>query len=129
MGGAHGKLADGTQVGVSAEGRAFAQAISRMHCIFRGCDGEFAALSEAINAHGKQSAQCKDAAQALQVCQRRRTEQFQLIESTCGPAQETFRKCTASKLAEKGAGHEHECLPVLHTFLDCAERALQDRAG
>ena len=128
MGNAPGSLTleDGTHVGsTSAEGRAFAAAIHRMHCIFKGCDEEFAAVSEAVNTHGKQSEQCRAAAGVLKACQQRRTEHFTIIEAACGPAQETYRSCTARIQMEKGPGFEHECLPVLHLFLDCAERALQ----
>ena len=132
MGGAHGKLADGTQVGVSAEGRAFAQAISRMHCIFRDCDAEFRELSDAINQHGRKSEEFTAAANKLQQCQQRRTTDFTAIEARCGPAQEAYRLCVQrvhSSVESDSAGAEHACLPVLHIFLDCAQAALDAKAN
>ena len=65
-------LDDGTAVGSTSDaGRAFAEAIQRMHCIFRDCDAEFRVLSEAANANGRGSEQFKEAARQLQACQRR----------------------------------------------------------
>ena len=116
-------LSDGTHVGSASEAsRAFAQAISRMHCIFRGCDDEFVALSEAANTHGKQSEQFSKAAETLSECQQRRIRQFGQIEAACGPAQEAYKLCT--QRPENSAGREHQCLPILHAYLDCAEKSL-----
>ena len=117
-------LSDGTFVGGASEtGAAFAKAIQRMHCIFRDCDSEFCDLSEAVNTHGKQSEAVKLAAQRLHACQRRRERQLASIESACGPAQDGYRLCV-ERMKASGQGHEHDCLPVLHDFLDCAERTL-----
>ena len=33
------------------------------------------------------------------------------------------------RVKETGVGDEQQCLAVLHTFLDCAERALEDKEG
>ena len=112
-------LKDGTQV---AGGEAFAKAIARMHCIFKDCDAEFASLSEAANVHGRQSEQYIAAASRLEACQRRRTEQFHMIEARCGAAQGGYGLC----VRENGAERAHECLPKLQSFLDCAERALDE---
>jgi hypothetical protein len=117
-------LSDGTFVGGASEtGAAFAKAIQRMHCIFKGCDSEFCDLSDAVNTHGKQSEAFKLAAQRLQACQRRRERQLASIEGACGPAQDGYRLCV-QHIKASGQGHEHDCLPVLHDFLDCAERTL-----
>ena len=119
-------LRDGTEVGVaSREGQDFAQAIARMHCIFKSCDDEFAVLSEARNIHGRESDAYKAAAVKLDACQRRRIVQFQAIEARCGPAQGGYGQC----VKDKGADKAHECLPVLQTFLDCAERAVDNDKG
>ena len=122
-------LPDGTLVGEqSEESAAFATAIQRMHHMFRDCDKEFVALSEAINEHGRNSAAFSAAAQQLKACQQRRTDEFGCIEARCGPAQEAYRQCI-QQLQESGKGHEEQqCLPVLHAFLDCSERALKERA-
>lgn len=118
-------LSDGTDVGsTSSATSAFASAIQRMHRIFRDCDDEFRVVSDAINTHGKKSQEFVAAAKALKACQQRRVAQFNMIEAQCGPAQETYRTCVAKQHASGRAGREHECLPVLHTFIDCAERAL-----
>jgi hypothetical protein len=118
-------LDDGTVVGAASEsGEAFAKAVARMHCIFRDCDAELAAVSDAINTAGKKSEAFTAAAQRLQACQRRRHSQLDIIESSCGTSQEAYRLC----VQERG-GREHMCLPVLHSFLDCAERALGDACG
>lgn len=117
-------LSDGTFVGGASEtGAAFAKAIQRMHCIFKDCDSEFCDLSDAVNTHGKQSEAFKLAAQRLQACQRRRERQLASIEGACGPAQDGYRLCV-QHIKASGQGHEHDCLPVLHDFLDCAERTL-----
>ena len=117
-------LQDGTQVGdASTEGQAFAKAISRMHCILKGCDAEFANLSEMANLHGSDSEQYAAAARKLAACQRRRAEGFHAIETHCGPAQGGYGDC----IREKGAERSIECLPVLQSFLDCAERTLERR--
>uniref|UniRef100_A0A7S0IP74 IMS import disulfide relay-system CHCH-CHCH-like Cx9C domain-containing protein n=1 Tax=Calcidiscus leptoporus TaxID=127549 RepID=A0A7S0IP74_9EUKA len=122
-------LGDGTIVGDSAEGaQAFGQAISRMHRIFRDCDGEFRRVSDAVNSHGRKSEQFAAAAEQLHACQRRREKQMAFIETRCGPAQGAFRICIEG-IHENGAGDERQCLPVLHTFLDCAERALDADVG
>ena len=118
-------LDDGTDVGyASKDGLAFAQAIQRMHNIFRSCDAEFTNLSEAVNTHGKKSAETKAAAAELQTCQRRREFEFAAIETRCGPAQYEYQKC-AERVQQSGVGRESQCLPVLHSFIDCAERALE----
>ena len=118
-------LSDGTFVGGASEtGAAFAKAIQRMHCIFKDCDSEFCDLSDAVNTHGKQSEAFKLAAQRLQACQRRRERQLASIEGACGPAQDGYRLCVQHIKASGQQGHEHDCLPVLHDFLDCAERTL-----
>lgn len=117
-------LSDGTFLGgASKTGAAFAKAIHRMHCIFKDCDSEFCDLSDAVNTHGKQSEAFKLAAQRLQACQRRRERQLASIEGACGPAQDGYRLCV-QHIKASGQGHEHDCLPVLHDFLDCAERTL-----
>ena len=112
---------------ISEEAKAFAKAIQRMHNIFRACDAEFRDLSEAANEHGRKSEQCKEAALRLQACQQRRTREFSLIEASCGPAQEAYRLCVEQTRGTT-ADAEYQCLPVLHTFIDCAERALQKQA-
>ena len=99
----------------------FAEAIERMHNIFRDCDGEFRILSKAANTDGRDSDAFKAAAAYLQKCQRRRMEEFHLMETECGPAQESYKQCT---MRPENAGASHRCLPVLHAYLDCAERAL-----
>ena len=117
-------LRDGTIVGsASDDGQALAKAIARMHSIFRDCDCEFAVLSDAANVYGRTSDQYKTAARSLDACQRRRTTQFHIIEACCGPAQGGYADC----VREKGAGREHECLSVLHAYLDCADKALKDK--
>ena len=117
-------LPDGTIVGErSKEGEAFAKAIARMHCIFRDCDEEFASLSEAANTHGKQSEEYKAAGKQLEACQKRRIRQFHIIEAVCGPAQGGYGEC----VRDKGSARAVECLPLLQTFLDCAERALDEK--
>ena len=122
-------LSDGTDVGeANAAGEAFAQSVRRMHCIFPSCDDEFRDLSSAINLHGRQSEQVKAAALKLDACQKRRTRQFTTMESRCGPAQEAYRLCIQEQAKAGNSGREHECLPVLNSFLDCAERALADDA-
>ena len=119
-------LDDGTRIGSKSEAsQAFAQAIHRMHCIFKDCDDEFRELSEAANDHGKQSERFKTAGLRLQTCQQRRIRQFSEIEARCGPAQEAYRLCTQRE--ENKGGLEYQCLPVLHSYLDCAERALKDQ--
>ena len=110
--------------GVSADGEAYAQAIHRMHCIFRSCDAELKGLSEAVNDHGKGSEQFTAAAEQLKACRLRKEREFGIITTCCGPAQEEFRACSA----RVGTSRAPECLEVLHPFLDCAERALKERA-
>ena len=110
-------LEDGTIVADEA----FAKAVARMHCIFKSCDAEFSELSDAANTHGKQSEQYKAAAERLSFCQQRRTTQFHAIEAKCGPAQGGYGEC----VRERGADRAHECLPVLQSFLDCAEGAVK----
>ena len=100
----------------------FAEAIQRMHNIFRDCDGEFRNLSAAANTHGKESNECRAAADALQRCQRRRVGEFQIMEARCGPAQEAYKLCTQMP---ENQGRAFRCLPVLHAYLDCAEEALR----
>ena len=104
-------------------GEQFAEAVSRMHCIFRDCDDEFRALSSAANTHGKQSEQFKAAGALLASCQERRTREFAIMERACGPPQEEYKLCTQQ--SENASGREHQCLPLLHMYLDCAERALK----
>lgn len=121
------KIRDGAEVDhVSPEGKAFAHAIKRMHHIFRDCDDEFRALSGAANEHGRKSEECKAAALRLQACQERRTREFTLIEKRCGPAQEAYRLCV-EQTRGTSADAEFKCLPVLHSFIDCADRALQSQ--
>ena len=108
----------------SADGEAYAQAIHRMHCIFRSCDAELKGLSEAVNEHGKGSEQFTAAAEQLKACRLRKEREFGIITTRCGPAQEEFRACSA----RVGTSRAPECLAVLHPFLDCAERALKERA-
>ena len=123
------KLSDGTKVGDTSEaGRAFAATVARMHSIFPSCDCEFRDLSDAVNTHGKKSSEFAAAAERLKACQKRRTQQFTEIESKCGPAQESYRLCVERIRKEGNAGSEHLCLPVMQTFLDCAERALDGKA-
>ena len=112
-------LADGTDVGVASEdGKAFAEAIQRMHSILHDCDDELLGISDAANTHGQQSEQFASAFRRLEACQRRRANLLRCIEADCGPSQDDFRACCQ----EKGEGPQ--CLPVLHKFLDCAERAV-----
>lgn len=119
-------LDDGTDVGDSSDqGKAYAKAIERMHCILKGCDDEFMAVSDTANANGRASAEFKAAAQRLAACQQRRHDEFSTIESICGPAQGAFKLC----VQDAAKGREHECLPVLHAFLDCSERALHDKSS
>ena len=120
-------LDDGTHIGSASEAnQAFAKAIHRMHCIFKGCDDEFQELSGALNDHGKQSEHYEAAGRRLQACQQRRTRQFTDIEAHCGPAQEAYRICTQRE--ENRNGQEYRCLPVLHSYLDCAEQALHKQS-
>ena len=64
------------------------------------------------------------AAVLLQRCQERRTKEFNIMERCCGPAQEEYKVCT--QRTENRGGREHQCLPVLHAYLDCAEKALSE---
>ena len=95
-----------------------------MHKIFRACDDEFTALSTAANTHGKESEQFKAAACKLALCQERRTKEFNIMEACCGPPQEEYKRCTQR---DKGTS-AHDCLPFLHSYLDCAEKALLQEA-
>mmetsp|Transcript_7474 Transcript_7474/g.12680 ORF Transcript_7474/g.12680 Transcript_7474/m.12680 type:complete len:137 (-) Transcript_7474:287-697(-) len=112
-----------TDVGEGSEaGQAFAQATNRMHGIFRDCGEELRDVSDAVNIYGRNSEEFKKAAQRLELCQQRRSIQLSAIEALCGPSQAAFGAC----IQQASAGREHECLHTLHTFLDCAERALND---
>ena len=104
--------------------RALASGGCRLRSPTTGCDDEFCAVSDAINAHGRDSEPFKAAAERLKACQGRRARQMAAIEGRCGPAQEAFRRCVQDTNEKKGPGQEHECLPVLHSFLDCADIAL-----
>ena len=84
---------------------------------------EFKALSDSANVHGRKSDEFKAAALKLQACQQRRTRQLGAIEARCGPAQEAYRLCI-EKITADGRS-DVQCLPVLHTFLDCADSALR----
>ena len=117
-------LDDGTYIGKASDaGSEFAAAIRRMHHIFHSCDPEFHEVSQAVNLHGKTSDTFRAAAEQLQQCQRHREWQMSRIESTCGPPQDQYKLCV-QRIKESGRGHESQCLPALHAFIDCAERAL-----
>lgn len=109
--------------GLSVCSHARAQAISRMHCILRDCDAELRDVSDAANTHGRKSEQFAAAGKRLGACQRRRYADLDAIEARCGPSQDAFRVC----IQEHGGRQEHQCLRYLHPFLDCAERALNER--
>lgn len=96
-----------------------------MHCILRDCDAELRDVSDAANTHGRKSEQLIAAGKRLELCQRRRYADLDAIEAHCGPSQEAFRAC----IQERGGGREHHCLRYLHPFLDCAERALNERGS
>ena len=64
------------------------------------------------------------AGKQLEACQKRRIRQFHIIEAVCGPAQGGYGEC----VRDKGSARAVECLPLLQTFLDCAERALDEKS-
>ena len=102
--------------------------VQRMHVILRDCDNEMALISDATNTHGRKSEPFKAAVKKLEACQRRRVTEFTTIEARCGPAQAAYKSCLA-ELGPGASGKEYTCLPVLHSFLDCAERALNPGQG
>ena len=114
----------GNAISDASAGRAYAEACARMHTLHPNCEEEFRDLSEAVNAHGRSSAVCTAAAAKLRACNLRRDARFDAMTARCGPAQEAFRVC--AQRAKEAGHHEATCLPVLHSFLDCAERALAD---